>query len=74
VGLIIRSFGSSTGRLISAIASLVGGWRSDPWPRGVQEEDRDGPWGSRLGHVAVRTTIAVLKVPLTRVRGAVSTR
>jgi hypothetical protein len=26
-------------------ASLIGGWRPDPWPRGVQEEDRDRPWG-----------------------------
>jgi hypothetical protein len=31
-------------RAISAFAQLVGGWRPDGWPRGVQEEDRDRPW------------------------------
>ena len=30
---------------ISALSRLVGGWRGDGWPRGVQEEDRDRPWG-----------------------------
>jgi hypothetical protein len=31
--------------VISALAELVGGWRPDGWPRCVQEEDRDRPWG-----------------------------
>ena len=33
-------------RAVSAFAALLGGWRQDAWPRGVQEEDRDRPWGS----------------------------
>jgi hypothetical protein len=36
--------GSAIERAISAVAQLVGGWRPDGWPRGVQEEDRDRPW------------------------------
>ena len=36
--------GSAIERAISAFAQLVGGWRPDGWPRGVQEEDRDRPW------------------------------
>jgi hypothetical protein len=31
--------------LIDAFARALGGWRADPWPVGVQEEDRDRPWG-----------------------------
>ena len=34
-------------RAVSAFRELLGGWRADPWPRGVQEEDRDRPWGAR---------------------------
>lgn len=34
-------------RRVSAFALLVGGFRHDGWPVGVQEEDRDRPWGSR---------------------------
>jgi hypothetical protein len=30
---------------IGAFASLFTGWRADGWPIGVQEEDRDRPWG-----------------------------
>lgn len=30
---------------VGAFSRLVGGWRGDGWPRGVQEEDRDRPWG-----------------------------
>ena len=37
----------SIDRAVSALAQFFGGWRGDPWPRGVQEEDRDRPWGSR---------------------------
>lgn len=43
---LIASFGGhSMDRAVAAFAALVGGWRPDPWPRGVQEEDRDRPWG-----------------------------
>jgi hypothetical protein len=31
--------------LVDAFARTLGGWRPDPWPHGVQEEDRDRPWG-----------------------------
>ena len=31
--------------IIPAFGVLFTGWRGDPWPRGVQEEDRDRPWG-----------------------------
>jgi len=34
-------------RAVSAFRELIGGWRPDPWPRGIQEENRDKPWGSR---------------------------
>jgi hypothetical protein len=47
-------------RAVSAFRELIGGWRPDPWPRGVQEEDRDRPWGSTVtqdpGPPAVPTT------------------
>lgn len=45
-GWIIEAVASGTiDRAVSAFRELVGGWRPDPWPRGVQEEDRDRPWG-----------------------------
>ena len=44
---LISSIGAkSIDSAVSALAQLVGGWRPDPWPRGVQEEDRDLPWGT----------------------------
>jgi hypothetical protein len=44
--LVFATFGgASLNRAIAAFVALVGGWRSDQWPRGVQEEDRDRPWG-----------------------------
>lgn len=30
---------------VSVFANLVGGYRGEGWPVGVQEEDRDHPWG-----------------------------
>jgi hypothetical protein len=38
--------GGAIDRAVSAFRELIGGWRPDGWPRGVQEEDRDRPWGS----------------------------
>jgi hypothetical protein len=29
----------------TGLRGLVGPWRADPWPIGVQEEDPDAPWG-----------------------------
>lgn len=47
-GWLIESIASGAiDRAVSAFRDLIGGWRPDPWPRGVQEEDRDRPWGSR---------------------------
>jgi hypothetical protein len=43
---LIGSIGTRTlDGAISAMGQLVRGWRDDAWPRGVQEEDRDRPWG-----------------------------
>ncbi|HVM30516.1 MAG TPA: hypothetical protein VM305_07085 [Candidatus Limnocylindrales bacterium] len=48
-GSIITFIGSGTiERAASAFSLLVGGWRPDPWPRGVQEEDRDRPWATGI--------------------------
>lgn len=47
--LLISNVGNGGGpidRMVAALASLVGGYRGDGWPRGVQEEDRDRSWGS----------------------------
>jgi hypothetical protein len=44
---LLRSFGRAAADLVSGFSELVGGWRAEPWPRGVQEEDRDRPWGRR---------------------------
>ncbi|CAN5478773.1 hypothetical protein BH20CHL6_BH20CHL6_03580 [soil metagenome] len=34
-----------TGRLQSLFAAYFRGHQADDWPRGVQEEDRQRPWG-----------------------------
>jgi hypothetical protein len=34
-----------TSRGTMGLQGLVSPWRADPWPRGVQEEDPDAPWG-----------------------------
>ena len=68
-----------TGELISngAVVVLVRGFVSwlggklDPWPPGMQEEDRDRPWGS----AALKPTLPALPSPnLSRVRPAVHAR
>jgi hypothetical protein len=43
--LVLRLLDASIERQVAAFAQLVGGYRSDGWPIGVQEEDRDRPWG-----------------------------
>jgi hypothetical protein len=55
------------------ISMLVRGfrsWSNEDWPRGVQEEDRDRPWGR--GSREATTTAHVPK--LTRVHGVVRPR
>jgi hypothetical protein len=32
-------------RAVEGFRVIIGGWREDDWPPGVQEEDRDRPWG-----------------------------
>jgi hypothetical protein len=52
LGLLIAAF-ALVGRVfvaqkldfVSAFRALFVGWHADGWPRGVQEEDRDRPWG-----------------------------
>lgn len=44
--------GGAIDRAISAFRELIGGWRPDGWPRGVQEEDRDRPWGSGTSSIS----------------------
>ena len=56
--------------LVRGFVSWLGG-KLDPWPSGVQEEDRDRPWASAL----LRPTLPALPSPhLSRVRPAVHTR
>lgn len=56
--------------LVRGFVCWVGG-KLDPWPRGVQEEDRDRPWGSGRPP----PTLPALPMPdLTRVRPAVHVR
>ena len=46
IAYVLSSFGlRSLDRVIEALADLLGGWRGEGWPRGLQEEDRDTPWG-----------------------------
>ena len=75
-GWIISSMGAeSLDRLVGALAQFMGGWRPDTWPRGVQEEDRDRPWG-RPAHRSLRHGLPTpeLKPNLHRVRGTVGHR
>jgi hypothetical protein len=69
----ITVVGSGTlDRAAAAFALLVGGWRPDPWPRGVQEEDRDRPWSGVRRAVDRIATAGVEEgtraVPVTRIR------
>lgn len=59
---LISTIGSGTiERAISAFAALIGGYRGEGWPRGVQEEDRDRPWGSSTPRQEAQPPIAVLE-------------
>jgi hypothetical protein len=39
---------------LDAFTGYFRGFQRDPWPVGVQEEDRDRPWGARLGRLPIR--------------------
>jgi hypothetical protein len=74
--LLLRAFGlRSFERVVDALAQLTGGWRADMWPRGVQEEDPDRPWG-RPSNAFARAPASVpeMKPPLTKVRPIVQSR
>lgn len=43
--LLVRRFFFRDTNLAGAVGFLFTGPRSDGWPIGVQEEDRDRPWG-----------------------------
>lgn len=45
VTLLFRAAALELFDVMSAFGSFFIGWRGDGWPRGVQEEDRDRPWG-----------------------------
>jgi hypothetical protein len=66
---------ASLDRAVSAFAKLVGGWKPDGWPRGVQEEDRDRPWG-RPSPRRLTTVVASpeLKPKLQRVHASTGPR
>lgn len=43
-----------------AFAALIGGYRPEGWPRGVQEEDRDRPWGTPAPATHVSSVLALM--------------
>jgi hypothetical protein len=43
--LIGQLTGGVMDRAMLGLRVLIGGWRKDDWPRGIQEEDFDRPWG-----------------------------
>ena len=65
VGWLIGHFsGSAIDRAVGAFRELVGGFqRGEVWPRGVQEEDRDMPWGASVAKAMVKPVINALIVP-----------
>jgi hypothetical protein len=75
---LLRQFGlSSFEKVAEAISQLVGGWRGDGWPRGVQEEDRDRPWGRAAATsmlVRARDAFPDLTPALSRVRPVIRAR
>lgn len=74
--LVSRVGGYAFQSVVTAISQLVGGYRGDGWPRGVQEEDRDRPWGqaARGGARAARQAPPMPKPRLSRVRPTVHAR
>jgi hypothetical protein len=66
----------SLDRFSAGISQLVGGWRAEAWPRGVQEEDPERPWGRFAAAQADSEPLEdVLPAPsLTPVRASVRPR
>ena len=57
-----------------ALTQLVGGYRTEAWPAGVQEEDRDRPWGRASARAVARARLTMPKPTLSRVRPTVHPR
>jgi hypothetical protein len=75
-GLVVNRVGGKVpGGFFGGFTRLVGGYRPDGWPTGIQEEDRDLPWG-RTGPLASRDTSPppVPNPTLTRARPTVHPR
>jgi hypothetical protein len=68
---VLDIFSRACEHVISAFGAVFAGWRPDGWPRGVQEENRERPWGSRRP-APTRPTLP--RPSLTRVRAAVHIR
>jgi hypothetical protein len=73
--LIAKVGAASIDAAVAAFAQFVGGWRGDGWPRGVQEEDPDLPWGrAALAEPKRRLRIPELKPNLSPVKPSVHRR
>ncbi len=71
-GWLLRTVGArAIDGAIGAFAALVAGWPSDPWPRGVQEEDRDRPWGAAARELARQPALVVVE-PMTFIEPSAS--
>ncbi len=73
IGL-LDAFSRACEHVISAFGALLGGWRSDGWPRGVQEEDREKPWHRGRVDTRHKPEKPAPGPPLTPVHAAVHAR
>ena len=73
VGL-LDAFSRACERVISGVGALLGGWRPDGWPRGVQEEDRATPWRRGGPPTQDKPEPPAPRPPLTPVHGVVHAR
>jgi hypothetical protein len=46
----VRSIAGVADRQLVGLGSLLGGWRPQPWPDGVQEEDPETGWARHGSH------------------------
>jgi hypothetical protein len=67
--LVVRLLEVPIERQVAAFGNLLGGYRREGWPIGVQEEDRDRPWGrSRPSTIAADDPGAAEPAPTAAVR------
>ena len=71
---VFRAFDRAVVSFIGTMSSIFGGWHPDPWPHGIQEEDRDRRWGRPAADAPDGSTTPPPRVPMTKVRGFVSAR